>query len=332
MTYPLEHPDALRPRAEIAQNGGFHRAVERRKDTAWLQHALSASETRVIPTWKGKVLLAGGRAAPRLGHLSGDACAWDKLADSVSLLGVDADGPWIVADLPRDAVPGSIPAIAEAGAFVDLRSAAMQLDGPSGALAAHARALAWFHQRHRYCGVCGAPTLATEAGNARKCSAPECGATVYPRNDPAIIVLVHHTDAAGEVRCFLGRSPRFPPGMFSVLAGFSEAGEGLEAAVRREVHEEVGLDVEDIVYCGSQPWPFPQSLMLGFAARATHEDFTLDQEEIEAGRWFTRDEIRGLLSGDGDPLPEGVLWIPPPVSIARALIDQWLEGALPQPA
>ena len=325
----LEHPDALKPSSLNLAEGGFHRAVPRRKDEAWFTDALSQPSTRVLPIWKGRVPIAGGREAPRLGVFTGDACNWAALADAVALLGEDAEGPWVMADLPADALPGSVPALADAGAFLDLRSAAMQLDAASGALAAHGRALAWFHQRHRYCGACGAPMLSAEAGNARRCSLPECHEMVYPRNDPAIIVLVHHTDEGGVARCFLGRGPRFPPGMYSTLAGFAEAGESLEGAVAREVYEEVGLDLADVRYFGSQPWPFPQSLMLGFSARATGLEFTLDEEEIVAGGWYEREALAAFVSGEG-PAPEGGLqWLPPDISIARALINAWLAGDLP---
>lgn len=326
MGYPLEHPDALLPRSQVLRDGGFHRGAEHRKNPNWLESCLSAPGTRVIPVWKGKVPLTGGREAPRLGRLPGGACQWEAIADSLTLLGEDGDGIWIAADLPRNDPPGALPALSTIGAFVDLRSAAMQLDRPSAALAAHSRAMAWFHQRHRYCGVCGGPMASVEAGNARRCLLPECRAVVYPRNDPAIIVLVHHTDQRGVERCFLGRGPQFPVGMYSILAGFAEAGEGLEAAVRREVHEEVGVDVDDVRYFGSQPWPFPQSLMLGFTARALSDKLSLDTEEIEAGGWYSRDHIRALLSGKDTPSPEGPQWIPPPVSISRALIDAWLDA------
>ena len=145
---------------------------------------------------------------------------------------------------------------------------------------------------------------------------PESGLEVFPRTDPAVIMLVHD----GGNRCVLGRQAVWPAGRFSILAGFVEPGESAEAAVAREVAEEVGLRVTDVRYVGSQPWPFPQSLMLGFVARAVGDlGLTLDPTEIEEARWFTRDELR---SGEG---PKA---LPPPVSIARNIIDRWVAGEI----
>jgi NAD+ diphosphatase len=142
------------------------------------------------------------------------------------------------------------------------------------------------------------------------------GAELFPRTDPAVIMLVHD----GGDRCVLGRQAVWPPGRLSIQAGFVEAGEAAEGAVAREVAEEVGLEVGDIRYVGSQPWPFPQSLMLGFVARAENPGpLVLDPDEIEEARWFTRDELR---SGAG---PRA---LPPPVSIARHILDRWIAGEL----
>ena len=145
---------------------------------------------------------------------------------------------------------------------------------------------------------------------------PTTGTEFFPRTDPAVIMLVHD----GADRVVLGRQAVWPPGRFSILAGFVEPGESAEAAVAREVAEEVGLRVTDIRYVASQPWPFPQSLMLGFTARVDGDPtLHLDEDEIEEARWFTRDELR---SGAGPRV------LPPPVSIARHIIDRWVEGTL----
>src|SRR5690606_24861620 len=141
----------------------------------------------------------------------------------------------------------------------------------------------------------------------------------YPRTDPAVIMLV--TD--GDDRALLARNPHWPEGRFSTLAGFVEPGEALEDAVRREVAEEVGLVVEEATYLGSQPWPFPQSLMLGFRARATSTDITVDRDEIAEAQWFTRDELLEAAQQDRIVLP------PPGVSISRWLVEDWFGGELP---
>jgi NAD+ diphosphatase len=165
--------------------------------------------------------------------------------------------------------------------------------------------------------VCGGPTEPRDAGHARACRDPDCAVTVFPRNDPAVIVLVADGD-----RCLLGRSGRFPEGMHSVLAGFVEAGESMEATVRREIREEAGIEVTDIRYHSSQPWPFPQSLMVGFFARAATRTIDIDGDELVSADWYDRGY---LLSLDRDARPgEAPFTLPPRHSIARRLIEDWL--------
>ncbi len=154
----------------------------------------------------------------------------------------------------------------------------------------------------RFCGRCGTKTIGSEKERCMTC--PSCGLTQYPRISPAIIVLVRRGDQA-----LLARNAKFPGAFFSTLAGFSEMGESLEETLLREVHEEVGVTVKNIRYFGSQPWPFPHSLMLGFNAEWDHGDIAVDGEEIAEAKWF-----------DAHDLPQ----IPPPLSIARKLIDAWV--------
>jgi NAD+ diphosphatase len=173
--------------------------------------------------------------------------------------------------------------------------------------------MAFWHARHRFCGVCGAPTESVDAGHRRRCTRPDCAADHFPRTDPAIIVLVH----AGD-RCLLGRQARWTPGQYSTIAGFVEPGEALEDAVAREVREETGVLVHDVRYHSSQPWPFPASLMVGFTAAAATRDVHVDGTELEDARWFSRDDIRrGLASG--------ALRLSSPASISYALIRDWME-------
>jgi NAD+ diphosphatase len=181
----------------------------------------------------------------------------------------------------------------------------------------HAVALANWHAAHTHCPRCGAVTEPVQAGHARRC--PVDGSEHFPRVDPAVIMLVH--DDAG--RCLLARNRNWPPGRVSILAGFVEPGESLEQAVIREVGEETGLRVGDIGYVGSQPWPMPASLMLGFVARAPGEqEIVVDQEEIAEARWFTRDQLQAAVSA------REVL-LPPPVSIAHRIIESWYGAPLP---
>jgi NAD+ diphosphatase len=184
-------------------------------------------------------------------------------------------------------------------------------DLDAGLLAQAIGILEW-HERNRFSPLSGAATTIERAGWVQR--DPATGTEHFPRTDPAVIMLVHD----GRDRVVLGRQAVWPPGRFSILAGFVEPGESAEAAVAREVAEEVGLRVTDIQYVASQPWPFPQSLMLGFVARAEGDDvLTLDPQEIEEARWFTREELR---AGAG---PRA---LPPPVSIARHILDRWIAG------
>lgn len=186
-----------------------------------------------------------------------------------------------------------------------------------GELLAHARALAYWHRRHRFCGDCGHPTEGAQGGHVRVCSNPQCGRQHFPRTDPAVIVLV----TAGE-RCLLGRQPSWLPGRYSTIAGFVEPGESLEAAVVREVGEETGVRVREVRYQSSQPWPFPASLMLGFRAVAEGEDIHLGDEELEDARWFSREELERAME-------EGALRLPGRISIAYRLIEDWFDEGSP---
>jgi len=198
------------------------------------------------------------------------------------------------------------------GAPVD-RSAAV-LTPEDGGLAAYAAALLNWHRRHRFCANCGAPTEIREAGHVRGC--PNCGAEHHPRTDPVVIMLV----LRGE-EVLLGRQASWPPGRYSALAGFVEPGESLEEAVAREVLEEAQVVVGPPRYVSSQPWPFPASLMLGFSAPWVSGEPVIGDEELEDARWFTREQVRDAVS------ERGPLRLPPPLAIARRLLDGWLETA-----
>jgi NAD+ diphosphatase len=201
----------------------------------------------------------------------------------------------------------------ERGRPAGLREAATELPAHEAALAAYAGSLLAWHRRHRFCANCGAPTEHADGGHERHC--PSCDAHHFPRTDPVVIVRV--TD--GE-RLLLGRQPRWPEGRYSVLAGFVEPGETLEEAVRREVLEESRVEVGEVGYVASQPWPFPSSLMIGFEAFASGGEPRPGDGELADVRWFGRDEVAAAAAGDGG------LRLPPPYSISRRLIDGWLAG------
>ena len=179
-----------------------------------------------------------------------------------------------------------------------------------------ARSLVDWHARHRYCARCGNPTVLAKGGWQRSCTNEVCKAEHFPRVDPVTIMLVEH-----EGQLLLGRQPRFPPRRFSTLAGFVEPGESIEEAVAREVMEEAGVAVRDVSYVGSQPWPFPSSLMIGCHAHALSAELTVDHTELEEADWFSRAEVAAAMAGDED----GRFIAPPPQAIAHHLLKWWLN-------
>ncbi len=193
-----------------------------------------------------------------------------------------------------------------AGEFVDLMRLFAQVDEPTWAAAGRAVQLVEWARNHRFCGRCGQTTEESAGERARRC--PDCGLLAFPRLAPAVITLVERDDG----RALLARNTRWPNGMFSCLAGFVEPGESIESAVQREIFEEVGIEVDDLRYYRSQPWPFPHSLMLGFHARHRAGEIMCDGEEIAEARWFGPDDLPDL---------------PGPISIARWLIDAWIDGS-----
>lgn len=214
----------------------------------------------------------------------------------------------------RTLTPRELALLEQRGARrVDLRAAAMELDPFAAGLAAYTRALIYWHQRHRFCGACGAPTTVTQHGHRRQCTNPRCGIEHFPRTDPAIIVLV---TADGGERALLGRQASWPAKRWSTLAGFVEPGESLEDALRREVHEESGVRVGACRYYASQPWPFPASLMLGFHADAIDTTLSVGAE-LETAQWFEVDALIEQIRSDQ-------LRPPFPISISWALIRDWL--------
>ena len=223
----------------------------------------------------------------------------------VLFLGLDGRGPCFSA-LPDGDAP------VDARAHFQLLNL---LDADEAPVFAAALSLANWHRRHGFCSVCGVATQPNRGGWSRICNS--CGSEHYPRVDPVVIMLAEH-----DGRLLLGRQPHYPPGRYSALAGFVEPGESVEAAVARELKEEAGISVRDVRYLCSQPWPFPNSLMIGAHATALDDSLVVDRDELDDARWFHRDEVVAALSGDLAPS-----FLPPPRSaIARTLLERWADG------
>ncbi|NDV86228.1 NAD(+) diphosphatase [Aurantimonas aggregata] len=306
-------PDAAR--AELSARTGFagnrlSRDGEHRTDAS-LAEALAHPAARLFLASADRWLLRTERPDPLFSRAEAEALG--ARLDGCVLLGTDMAGqPHLAARLAEGFEPE------DGMVLIDLRSIAMQglLDTDSeGQIGQAAHLLGW-HGRNRFCARCGAETHPEAAGYRRRCSA--CGDVVFPRTDPVTIMLVHD----GEGRCVLGRQPRFPEKFWSCLAGFVEAGETIEDAVRRETAEEAGLAVSRVDYLASQPWPFPGSLMIGCMALAPAGPIVFDATELEACRWFDRDEVRSMLAGTH---PEG-LSVPQRFAIAHHLIKAFAEG------
>jgi NAD+ diphosphatase len=302
--------------------GEVDRATARREDPDWINAAWADDRSRVLVLDEGQALIRFGDGAAEL-VLVPPAQAPEGVR---FLLGVDADGTAYfglagpAGGLGAGALPPPGTDMAPPGPGV--RPASLRLAGPllgdrDAGLFTHAVALANWHARHTHCPRCGALTLPAPAGHARRC--PVDGSEHFPRIDPAVIMLV--TD--DQDRCLLARNRLWPPRRVSILAGFVEAGESAEQAVAREVREETGIAVGGIRYVGSQPWPMPQSLMLGFRAEAGHgQQITVDNEEIVEARWLTRAQLAAEVAA-------GELLLPPAVSIAHRIIQSWYGSPLP---
>jgi len=318
----------MKHRHDVTFGGsGFARAAELRGDTGVLSEFLDAPTTRVLPFWRGKPAVDGNGAVAAVppGHP-----VLAEAAEAPVFLGRDHAGAWFAADVsawepdvPSDTLGAFFdpseqqhPAMAEGARFVELRAAVAGFDASAAELAATSKALLGWHVTHRFCSACGAASEMAEAGWQRRC--PACGTRHFPRTDPVVIMLVVRGN-----RLLVGRSPHWPERMYSLLAGFVEPGETLEAAVRREVFEETGVRVGEVSYLACQPWPFPASLMLGCLGEAETETITLDPVELSDAFWITREEAAEVLRGTHD-----LIGPPRNGAIARFLIDAWLRDRL----
>ncbi|WP_112322482.1 NAD(+) diphosphatase [Oceanibium sediminis] len=310
--------------------GGIDRAGHLREDTGPL---LADPRTRTCVFWRGKAVFEGPQHAPRLAWLPISSPLVEEATDAPIFLGLDGGAPRFAHDISPwedpaadpatmalfvDTSTNRHPAMTEDQAFLDLRAAMGVLDPRDAGDAAAAKGIFAWHETHRHCARCGAASEVSLGGWRRTC--PDCGAHHFPRTDPVVIMLITHGP-----RLLMGRSPGWPEGMYSLLAGFMEPGETIEAAVRREVLEESGIPVGPVSYLSSQPWPFPASLMIGCRGEALDDKITLDPVELEDAFWITREE---LIAEHVSPTPR----IRPARkgAIAHFLIDHWLSGRIPQ--
>lgn len=282
------------------------RATIERKDPARIKQLLEDPGARTVLAGSDGVLISGGNA-PSLLHTR----LSPPSPHEAILLGLEDGAALFAVDL--DSLPPSVRAeLTNHGRVVSLRDAGAQLSHSEAGLAAYLAALLNWHRRHRFCANCGASTVIAEAGYSRRC--PRCGTVHFPRTDPVVIMTVEH-----QGRLLLGRRAGWPPGRLSVLAGFVAPGESVEETVVREVQEESGIRARDPVFVTSQPWPFPASLMLGFHAQSDGGEPESQDGELEEVRWFSLEAVRDAIHGRN---PE--LQLPPSVSIARFLIEQWV--------
>jgi NAD+ diphosphatase len=303
---------------------GLDRAAHLRRDPEAIAAALARGT--VLPVWRGKALMCG------------DAAGWLPLGHPVLalggpmiFLGLDGDMPRFATDISdwspeagAEAVEALFfdpsvqthPSLGDGWGFMELRGVMTRLSPRDAELVATAKALIHWHKSHRFCAACGAVSDHVQAGWQRTC--PACGAHHFPRTDPVVIMLVTRGNSV-----LLGRSPGWPEGMYSLLAGFVEPGETLEAAVRREVKEEAGIDCGAVTYLASQPWPFPASLMFGARADALSEQIHLDREELEHALWVSREDLVTVMAGLHPvikPARKG--------AIAHFILENWLADRL----
>lgn len=309
---------------------GLDRAGEVRGDAQAVAAMAADPVARAIVFWRGKPLISAERPAGLI-RLAMDHAALRDAQTAPILLGREAGAPifavdlsaWTPPDLDEAALGGFLdpseqrhPALPDWMVFAELRRIMTWLTPRDAELAASGKAIFSWHESHSFCARCGADTQPAQGGWQRSCGS--CGASHFPRTDPVVIMLITKGNSV-----LVGRSPGWPQGMYSLLAGFVEPGETLEAAVRREVFEEAGVEVGDVGYLASQPWPFPASLMFGCWGHATSTKITIDPAEIEDARWISREEMMTISQGHHPevlPARKG--------AIAHFLIERWLQDTL----
>jgi NAD+ diphosphatase len=315
MQKPLKPP-------KLSAQIGLNRRSEKRADQAYIAAAQAKSGAKILALFDLKVPIVPSEDRAQAGirwlsHAEIDAIA---KPNELAFLGEEETGAPVFACNFQPFQTAHSAAILEAlKPLVDLRSLALQgvLSDTELLLVSQARAILSWHMMNRCCTRCGGLIRAKDGGWRMHCRA--CGLDAYPRTDPAVIMLITRGD-----RCLLGHEHRFPDRLYSTLAGYVEAGDDIEHAVRREIKEEAGIAVGEVRYIASQPWPFPHSLMIGCWGEALTDTITLDATEIADARWFSREEAASMLARTH---PDGLL-VPPPISMAYTLVCAFVDGVL----
>ena len=321
--------DALNPfEGNIFAGGHLDRAGNARRNADWLAAQFDDPAARFLPMWQLKAPLQPNDT-PSLNWVSRAQAQVSLDGANAILLGVDPQNvPYFAFEVVSDGDTPPFPDIR----YEEVRSIAPSIPRGDASLLAQARSLIDWHRRHGFCAVCGAPTRMADAGYVRRCSSTGCGASHFPRTDPVVIMLIAHGD-----RCLVGRQQWFPNGFYSTLAGFMEPGESIEEAVRREVWEEAAIEVGEVRYHSSQPWPYPSSLMIGCIGEATTDQITVDEHELDDARWVDRDAVKRAIDkvtakafdpftevATPDESGEFELLVPAPMAIAHQLMRAWI--------
>lgn len=312
----------------IFSNNPLDRVSDLRSDPQWVSDTMLKDHAIVTPFWRGKPFVSKIKNLTS-GHsdVNQASPAWfpfDFFKKRVleqceiiflGLLNEPKDMAFFSIDISEISNPEEELGLKELGSFEDLMLLAPQaIDAGELAMLGQAKGIFEWNNSHKFCSKCGEKSEMHEAGYKRICN--NCSTEHFPRTDPVVIMLAKFENTA-----FLGRQKRFPPGMYSALAGFIEHGESIEEAVARELKEEAGITILDAKYHSSQPWPFPNSLMIGCIADAESNQFKLDEVELDEGRWFNREELKDALNGGS----KTDFFVPPPMAIAHHLVKAFVE-------
>jgi len=289
----------------------LEKASQRRSNKSWIESILKEKTTRLIPIFESKVLVSNDDNKP-IFITQNNLANISDINDLMIFLGINDGRAYFAYNIPYKFQASTI-SRNQNGKFIDLKRVRHYLKYQDIILLSLAKFMVYWNLRNSFCGHCGNRTISMEAGNLRICENPSCSTKYFPNMDPAIIVLV----SSGK-SCLLGRQSFWPKRIYSTIAGFVEPGETIEEAVYREVLEETGIKTKEITYYSSQPWLFPNSLMLGFWAKTANKEIRIDDNELEKACWFTREEIKKRLINKSLKLPSRS-------SIAYNLIKTWFE-------